>query len=253
MGIPSSVIDDDTVESILLSHRGRSVRNTHSLIRQDEFCHEARKYVRDNANKKGEPNLTCDMFRDWVNNVYDCEICTVTARKWLQKLGFKQVNHTKGVYFNGHEREDVVSYRTEFLDKLEELDRRCIYDGRVPRLFEGEKPLICIHHDKSTFYSNADQKCYWSDGSTIVLKQKSLGQSIMVSDFIEEAGSDFLKHNGSVARLLLVTKTDGYFDSDKLLQQVDKAISIFDRKYPHAQGLFLFDNAPSHRNVVMMY
>ena len=81
VGIPSSVIDDDTVESILLSHRGRSVRNPHSLIRQDEFCHEARKYVRDNANKKGEPNLTCDMFRDWVNNVYDCEICTDTARK----------------------------------------------------------------------------------------------------------------------------------------------------------------------------
>ena len=183
------------------------------------------------------------------------EICTDTARKWLQKLGFKKVNHTKGVYFDGHEREDVVSYRTEFLDKLEELDRRCIvYDGHVPRLFEGEKPLICIHHDESTFYSNADQKCYWSDGSTVILKQKSLGQSIMVSDFIEKAGSDFLKYNVSVARLLLETQTDGYFDSDKLSEQVDKAISIFDRKYPHAQGLFLY--LTTHqviRNVVMMY
>ena len=69
----------------------------------------------------------------------------------------------------------------------------------------------------------------------------------MVSDFIEEAGSDFLKHNRSVARLLLETQTDGYFDSDRLLEQVDKAISIFDRKYPHAQELFLFDNAPSHK------
>ena len=108
VGTPSTVIDDDTVESILLSHRGRTVRNPHSLIRQDDFCHEARKYVRDNANKKGEPHLTCDMFRDWVNNVYDCEICTDTARKWLQKFGFKQVNHTKGVYFDGHEREDVI-------------------------------------------------------------------------------------------------------------------------------------------------
>ena len=200
VGIPPSEIDDDTVESILLSRRGRSVRNAHSLIRNDEFCVEARKYVRDNANKKGEPNLTSDVFRDGISKEHDCEICRDTARKWLHK---QQVNHTKGVYFDGHEREDVVNYRTEFLDKVEELDRKCIYEGHTPRLFEGEKPLIHIHHDESTFFSNADQKCYWADGSTAVLKQKSLGQSIMVSDFIEEAGNDFLSHDGSEARLLL--------------------------------------------------
>ena len=32
-----------------------------------------------------------------------------------------------------------------------------------------------------------------------------------------------------------------------LLKQVDKAIKIFEDKYPHAQALFLFDNAPSHK------
>ena len=26
-----------------------------------------------------------------------------------------------------------------------------------------------------------------------------------------------------------------------------KAIDIFESKYPHAHGLFLFDNAPSHK------
>ena len=68
-----SEIDDDTVESILLSRRGRSVRNAHGLISNDEFCAEARKYVRDNANKKGEPNLNSDMFRNWINKEHDCE------------------------------------------------------------------------------------------------------------------------------------------------------------------------------------
>ena len=42
----------------------------------------------------------------------------------------------------------------------------------------------------------------------------------MVSDFIEEAGNDFLSHDGKETRFLLETQTDGYFDSDKLLEQV---------------------------------
>ena len=203
--------------------------------------------VRDNANKKGEPNLTVEMFRVWVNKKYDCNICKETARKWLHKLGFQQVNHTKGVYFDGHERVDVVKYRGDFKDKLEELDRKCIYEGHTPQLFASEKPLIHIHHDESTFFLNADQKCYWADGSTHVLKQKSLGQSIMVSDFIEEGGTDYLSNDGNEARLLLETQADGYFDNDKLLEQVGKAIDIFESKYLYAQGLFLFDNAPSHK------
>ena len=41
---------------------------------------------------------------------------------------------------------------------------------------------------------------------------------------------------------------DGYFDVDDLLQQVDKAIDIFEGLTKGwAQGLFIFDNAPSHQ------
>ncbi len=41
---------------------------------------------------------------------------------------------------------------------------------------------------------------------------------------------------------------DGYFSADNLLQQVDYAINIFEGKTKGmAQGLFLFDNAPSHQ------
>jgi hypothetical protein len=41
---------------------------------------------------------------------------------------------------------------------------------------------------------------------------------------------------------------NGYFNADDLLQQVDKAIDIFEgfTKY-WVQGLFLFDNAPSYQ------
>jgi hypothetical protein len=41
---------------------------------------------------------------------------------------------------------------------------------------------------------------------------------------------------------------DGYFGADDLLRQVDYAIDIFEGKTKGmAQGLFLFDNAPSHQ------
>ena len=40
----------------------------------------------------------------------------------------------------------------------------------------------------------------------------------MVSDFIEEKGSDYLRHNGQEARLLLETSTDGYFNDNMLMK-----------------------------------
>ena len=41
---------------------------------------------------------------------------------------------------------------------------------------------------------------------------------------------------------------DGWFGSEHLIAQVDKAIDIFEGLTKgNAQGLFLFDNAPSHQ------
>ena len=41
---------------------------------------------------------------------------------------------------------------------------------------------------------------------------------------------------------------NGYFDAKELIDQVDRAIDIFERKTSgSAKGLFMFDNAPSHQ------
>ena len=230
VGVSLDDIDDETITLLLSSERGKHCKNPGSLINDENFRLD-----------------TTDMFNAWVKDTYQLDICSETARVWLHKLGFTQKNHHKSVYFDGHEREDVVSYREEFLQKLEELDRRCQYNGHEPQLSDQEKRLIPVHHDESTFYSNADQTFHWGDDEVSVLKQKSLGSAIMVSDFIEEATGDFLRHDGDEARLLHETKTDGYFDSNKFMEQVDHAINVFEKKFPDAQALFLFDNAPSHR------
>ena len=67
-----------------------------------------------------------------------------------------------------------------------------------------ERPLLQVHHDESAFYANVN---HWADDKVRILKQKSLGQANMVSDFIEEATGDCLQHDGDEARVLLKTKT----------------------------------------------
>lgn len=67
----------------------------------------------------------------------------------------------------------------------------------------------------------------------------------MVSDFIDEVDG-YLKCGNEEARLYLEHQSEGYFTNDLFVDQVCKAMNIFERKYPGVIGLFIFDNAPSH-------
>jgi hypothetical protein len=40
-----------------------------------------------------------------------------TARRWLHRMGFEYKNVKKGVFIDGHEREDVVEYRNNIFLK----------------------------------------------------------------------------------------------------------------------------------------
>ena len=68
----------------------------------------------------------------------------------------------------------------------------------------------------------------------------------MVSDFIGEVDG-YLTFEKEEARLYLEHQTEGFFTNDMFLDQVGKAVDIFESKYPDAVGMFVFDNAPSHR------
>lgn len=98
--------------------------------------------------------------------------------------------------------------------------------------------MIRVVHDESTFYANADQTRFWSDGTVPALRQKSLGSSIMVSDFIVE-GYGYLRNDQGEARLLLETQRDGNFNSDMLLDQVDCAIDVFEKVSRQSRNLLV--------------
>lgn len=91
---------------------------------------------------------------------------------------FLQQNHKKGVFFDGYDRDNIVQHSSEFLERLEELDSKTIIPGRpLPQLQHAEKLLLRVVHDDSTFYANADQSQFWSDGEQQLLRQKSLWYS----------------------------------------------------------------------------
>ena len=74
-----------------------------------------------------------------------------------------------------------------------------------PTCPESVKPRIRVVHDESTFYANSDHCYMGGDDETNSLKQKSLEQSIMVSDFIDGLNG-YLEFQGNMARCALECK-----------------------------------------------
>ena len=62
-----------------------------------------------NAKVKGSPNMTSKSFAAWVVESWGHEMHEETPRQWLHKLGLKQKCSAKGVYFDGHEQDDVIA------------------------------------------------------------------------------------------------------------------------------------------------
>ena len=87
-----------------------------------------RKYVRENANIKAKANMTSASFCKWVNeellpnwvleHEYPRKIGLEAVIKWLHYLEFHVLDQKKGIYIDGHERDDIIEYRQNFLRKM---------------------------------------------------------------------------------------------------------------------------------------
>lgn len=78
-------------------------------------------------------------------------ISEATAKVWLHTLGFSYERHRKGMYYDGHERSDVIIHRTELLVMLAVLEEVTVVIGGEdceevfwPDLHPGEAPLIRV-------------------------------------------------------------------------------------------------------------
>lgn len=95
-----------------------------------------------------------------------------TMRRWLVKLGWRRKELRKGVYMDGHERQDVKDYRQNvFLplmalhaDKMVCWEPKKSEPGLVrinPILQPGEKRVIAVFQDESSFHANEYKRNIW--------------------------------------------------------------------------------------------
>ena len=79
--------------------------------------------------------------------------------------GYKYDKRRKGVYYDGHERLDVVAYRKEWLKRMfvYKESMKDFDDDMLDIILElqiklGEKEFIQVTHDECHFYTNDGQQ-----------------------------------------------------------------------------------------------
>ena len=138
---------------------------------------------------------------------------------------------------------------------------------RPPGLIEGEKPLVLVTHDESTFNANDGKRREWKEKGKSPLRPKRKGKEIMASEFLTPIGRLRVPDSISDHQLLqdpgwpldekqkprrcctelLEYNKDNYWDGDKMTDQtVNLAARIFPYAFPDCQALFAFDNAANH-------
>ena len=132
-------------------------------------------------------------FHQWVNDellpsyhlppeLSHC-ISLHTALQWLHKLVFALlVSRIKGAFVDGHEREDVVACRAEFLMKMKVLKELHLppppcsdEPAATPPPDAAFKKLVLIYHNQSIFSTNEGQQWIWASEDMPVLKPKMRG------------------------------------------------------------------------------
>jgi len=186
-------------------------------------------------------------------------------------MGFSHQDVKKNVYFDGHERDDVVEYRKTFVKEWRELSRRFVIfhdDGsweKPPGLLQGEKPLVLVTHDESTFNVNDGKRKLWMEEGKQPLRPKGKGKGVMVSGFLTPGGVLRVPSTTTDEELLsdptwprdnnhplreaihyLEYGKDNYWTGEKMVDHTRRIIPILKYAFPGCEGLFAFDNASNH-------
>jgi hypothetical protein len=182
-------------------------------------------------------------------------ISVATAQRWMKKLNYRWTSGPKGQFVDGHERDDVVSYRQNvFLPAWNNLK------AKTRDWSPGSKPAsdpilharytVVWFHDESTFYANDRRRVRWvHNDETATPYAKGEGPSQMVVDFVSADHGWLRSPDGEKSAQVLFKagkNRDGYFTSDDILAHAAEAMNILDEYYPHEDHAFMYDNAKTH-------
>ena len=205
-------------------------------------------------------------------------ISVQTTRFWLHYMGCYFKQGRKDIYYDGHEREDVVQYRQQF----------------VPRLLDyfGDPNVLVVFQDESIYRANEHNNFYWQSGRAgepvnVALRKKGNGYGTMVSGFLtihgivgltesddEMARLNALRAGNGLPPITMATRVtneevdgafgdvtalhltyylfnygkerEGYWDSDMMVLHTKDVIAMLEFKYPGGKLVFLFDWSSGH-------
>ena len=149
-----------------------------------------------------------------------------TACRWLHREGFRFTEHRKALYFDGHERPDVVEYRQNvFIPQMKQHRQRVVEyvvgdvgkeKGKVVENYV-ERRLVLVSHDESTTQANDGRKKSWVHENEHALKKKGAGRGIHQSDVI----CSTMGWLGAASQSLEYGKNyEGYWNGELFVKQV---------------------------------
>jgi hypothetical protein len=158
-------------EELPVEKRGGE-KNAHLWLHDEAVQSRTRNWLTSQETGKVTPRrlqqaLNEVIFPD-LNIILKSPLSERTARRWLLKLGWRRTVVRKGVYMDGHEREDVVKYRNEvFLPAMARFEARMAkFEGSDlkqvdPVLEDGWKRMIALFHDECCFHANDEARSLW--------------------------------------------------------------------------------------------
>lgn len=156
-----------------------------------------------------------------------------TMRRVMLREGFSFMEHKKSVYFDGHERPDVVEDRqNRFIPAIEKIRPRIVkYSVQDvtkeipfdPATDTSETPpIVLVAHDEMTAQAHDGVKRSWVLDGEMPLKKKGPGRGIHQSDFICSTVG-WLK-DASVT-LEYGKNYDGFWNGELFVKQVSNVLA----------------------------
>ncbi|TFY50693.1 hypothetical protein EVG20_g11382 [Dentipellis fragilis] len=155
-----------------------------------------------------------------------------TMRRVMLNYGFTYSLHKKAIYYDGHERPDVIDDRQtrfipEMLSRRERIVRYVVGDVTcevTDSINFAQTRLVLVAHDESTAQANDGQKWSWILDGEQPIKKKGQGRGIHQSDFICSThgwlaeASETLEYGKNY---------DGYWNGERFVNQVRRALRLF--------------------------
>ncbi|KAJ6483032.1 hypothetical protein DFH09DRAFT_950068 [Mycena vulgaris] len=206
-----------------------------------------------------------------------------TTQRWMKRMEYRWTAEPKGMYSDGHERDDVVEYRQNvFLPRWAELSkytRKFTADGDEIGSAEAAAAAAAPQRKKTKKRAVEDLDEVWDDeelqrtfvagpdGRIVVIwrhdesifyandrrKIRWVHASETAKPYAKGEGASmmvaaFVSEYGWLARVTLRPgkNRDGYYTNAEILVHATQAMDILDRTRPDERHVLAYDNAKTH-------